>query len=157
MFDIYCSVYNFHRHKFQGVASEAGPRTSTSGGQRCLRLQPTQSIQVKSTHNRSILTDKKGQIHQALLGRSRRYCAVYTTVYFSSIRLCRSLRCYWFRFHPHVMVLPGDEIKVECNFDTTDREEFTYFGKSTAHLEQEICARTRQSRVCVPIRCIGLM
>ena len=32
----------------------------------------------------NILTDKKGQIRQALLGRSRRYCAVYTTVYFSS-------------------------------------------------------------------------
>ena len=56
-----------HRHELQGVAFAVGRRISTSGGQRCLRLQPTQSIQVKSTHNRSILTDKKGQIRQALL------------------------------------------------------------------------------------------
>ena len=27
------------------------------------------------------------------------------------------------------MVLPGDEIQVECFFDTTDRDEFTYWGK----------------------------
>ena len=78
MFDIYCSVYNFHRHKFQGVASEAGPRTSTSGGQRCLRLQPTQTIQVTSARERSILTNKKQHQYH--------YCAV-TFLYFLHVRI----------------------------------------------------------------------
>ena len=27
------------------------------------------------------------------------------------------------------MVLPGDEIQVECFFDTTDRDEFTFWGR----------------------------
>ena len=78
MFDIYYSVYNFHRHKFQGVASEAGPRTSTSGGQRCLRLQPTQTIQVTSARERSILTNRKQHQYH--------YCVV-TFLYFLHVRI----------------------------------------------------------------------
>ena len=124
-----------HRHELQGVAFAVGTRISTSGGQRCLRLQPTQSIQVK--RGRFV---KRFWVEAVVI-------VLYIPQFISALRLCRSLRCYLFRFHPHVMVLPGDEIKVECNFDTTDREEFTYFGKSTAHLEQEMCTHPTIARV----------
>ena len=39
-------------------------------------------------------------------------------------------QCCGSRFNPPVTVLPGDEIQVECRFDTTDRTDFIYFGNN---------------------------
>ena len=155
------------------MAFAVGTRTSTSCGQRCLRLQPTQTIQVTSARERLILTNEKQ--HQY-------HCCAVTFLYFLHVCIfvqllmalsftksevlymshptldylfSRQVMLLWYsayhsfsskrsyvivlllRFHPHVTVLPGDEVKVECDFDTTDRENFTYFGNLTINLKRQ--------------------
>lgn len=43
------------------------------------------------------------------------------------------------RFRPPITFLPGDEMRVICEFDSTSRSEYTYYGEATT---DEMCFAT---------------